>query len=406
MMDAILDFLSPIYFIALTGSYALLQNLQALGITSIWSGPFIDLQGMINIISGGYFLFLLVICLINVTSSVALSNRLSCGLLLLWLSPCILHSAGLYTIKPIVPDTFTIGSGGPNQMGLPEGALVNSIAVFILSWSIATITLHAFRADKRFKSFFDHIWYLFGVSAIVFYVSDQSAVGPFTELTQARSALHSSFSRLDSELRRLNENCINDSYSDYEGLCSWSKESKNYIERFRNMNDVEITLSAAPNIEEILSLSRDQGVSIDYLKAEIDRFNTDECKMSAYCSSLGIELNSHPGLLNGDVNLYAKYALSVEAIMPTITREWDRFNKIKNEVDGRSANENRRWVILVFILSVLIGIKVANSSRELFGGRTSSIYKKSFMGVMKYIGKKTSNLIGSIRSAFNKALQR
>jgi hypothetical protein len=98
--------------------------------------------------------------------------------------------------------------------------------------------------------------------------------------------------------------------------------------------------------------------------------------------------------------------LSVEAIMPTITREWDRFNKIKNEIDGRSANENRRWVILVFIFSVLIGIKVSNSSRELFGGRTSSIYRKSFMSVMKYIHKKTSNLIGSIRSAFNKVLQR
>jgi len=87
MIEVIVDFLSPIYFIALTGSYALLQNLQALGIASIWHGPFIDLQGTINIISGGYFLFLLLLCLVNVVSSVALSNKLSLILLLLWLSP-------------------------------------------------------------------------------------------------------------------------------------------------------------------------------------------------------------------------------------------------------------------------------------------------------------------------------
>ncbi|MEZ9525949.1 hypothetical protein [Enterovibrio norvegicus] len=406
MIEAILDFLSPIYFIALTGSYALLQNLQALGITSIWNGLFIDLQGSISIISGGYFLFLLLLFLVNVVSSAALSNKLSLVLLVVWLSPCIFHSLDFFTIKPIVPDSFTIGSGGPDQIGLPEGALINSIAVVLLTWSISTIFLHAFRAGKRFKSLFDHVWYLFGVSAIVFYVSDQSAVVPSSELTQTRSTLNSSFSRLDNELRRLNNGCVNGSYAEYEYLCSWSEPSKNYIERFKNMNDVEVTLSTEPSVEEIFSLFKGHGVSIDYLKAEIDRYNTDNCINSAYCSSVSVELNSHPGLLKGEVNPYTKYALSLEAIMPTITREWDRLNKLMNEIDSRSAKENKRWVILIFIFSILIGIKVSNSSRELFGGRESSIYRKAFLTTIKHIGANSSKLVDSARTTFNKALQR
>jgi len=308
----------------------------------------------------------------------------------------------LYTIKPIVPDSFTIGSGGPDQIGIPEGALINSIVIVLLSWSIATISLHAFRAGKRFKSFFDHIWYLFGISAIVFYVSDQNSVGPSSELTKIRSTLNSSLSRLDSELRRLNSGCVNGSYVEYKYLCSWSASSKNYIERFKNMNDVQIRLSTAPTIDEILSLSKDQGVSIKYLKAEIDRYNVDGCKVSAYCSSLGVELNNHPDLLK---SLYTKYALSLEAIMPTITMKWDRFKKISEEVDSRSTQENKRWIILVFIFSILIGIKVSNSSRELFGGREASIYRKGFLMTMKYIGKSSLKLVSSVRTLFNKAFQ-
>ncbi|WHI48165.1 hypothetical protein ACJJIK_02170 [Microbulbifer sp. ZKSA006] len=405
-MEAILDFLSPIYFIALTGSYALLQNLQALGITSIWSGPYIDLPGTINIISGGYFLFLLLLCLVNVISSVALSSRFALALFAAWLSPCILHSFGVYTVEPVVPERFTIGSGGPDQMGLPEGALINSITVVVLSWSIATITLHAFRAGKSFKSFFDHIWYLFGVSAIVFYVSDQSTVGPSNELSQAKSNLYTSLSRLDNELRRLNNGCAGNLKKEYQDLCLWSEESKNYIDRYRNMNDVEVTLTSAPNIDEILSLSRNQNISAVNLKAEIERYNTNNCKTSAYCSSLSVDLNRHPGLLKGDVNPYTKYALSIEAIMPTITREWSKFKEIKNKINGKSTKENKRWVILVFVFSILIGIKVSNSSRELFGGREESIYRKTLFTTIKNIKTNSSKLIDLAGKAFNKALQR
>lgn len=406
MIEAILDFLSPIYFIALTGSYALLQNLQALGITSVWNGAFIDLQGTVNVISEVYFLFLLLLCLVNLVSSAALSNKLSLTLLFVWISPCVLHSLGLFTIRPIIPNKFTIGSGGPDQIGLPEGALINSIAVVLLSWSISTIFLHAFRTGKRFKSFFDHVWYLFGVSAIVFYVSDQSTVVSSGELTQSRSIINSSFSRLDNELRRLNNGCLNGSYTEYKYLCLWSEPSKNYIERFKNMNDVEIILSKAPNIEELLSITKDYGVNIDYLKAEIGLYNTDYCVNTAYCSSLGVELNSHPGLLKGEVNPYTKYALSLEAVMPTITREWDKFKKLMNETESKSAKENKRWIIFVFISSILIGIKISNSSRELFGGRECSIYRKGILTIIKIIGSKSSKLVNSSRTMFNKALQR
>ncbi|WP_312341213.1 hypothetical protein [Stutzerimonas nitrititolerans] len=405
-MNPILEFLTPIYFFALTGSYALLQNLQALGVTSIWHGPLIDLQGTISVISGGYFLFLLFSCLLSVAASAALSPRLSIAFLFIWLSPCILHSVGIYSFKPIVPEKYTIGYGGPDQLGLPEGAFINSITIVIISWSIATITLHAFRAGKRFKSFFDHIWYLFGISAVVFYVTDQSKIGPSSELSQAKSILQSSFSRLDDEFRRLNSGCAYSSYSAYPNLCAWSNSSLNYIERFGNMNYVEVTISSPPTIDELLLLASKQGISDESIKDDIARFNSNECKAPAHCRSLSVELNSHPDLINGDVGIYTKYALSAEAVMPTITRQWKNLTKLKDEMKELDRKENRRWVLLVFVLSILIGIKVSNSSRELFGGRDTSIYRKRVSLVFKSINTLLSKFICIVRNVLKKALQR
>ena len=139
-MSHILEFFSPIYFFALTGTYALLQNLEALGVASIWHGPFIDLQGTVKILSGGYFLFILLVFLVNIVAAAALSSRLSVFLVAAWLSPCLLHSFGVYSFTPVIPERYTIGSGGPDQLGLPEGALINAIVVVVLSWKVKKVT--------------------------------------------------------------------------------------------------------------------------------------------------------------------------------------------------------------------------------------------------------------------------
>ncbi|WP_139436963.1 hypothetical protein [Aeromonas media] len=405
-MSHILEFFLPIYFFALTGTYALLQNLQALGVASIWHGPFIDLQGTVKILSGAYFLFILLVFLVNIVAATALSSRLSVFLVAAWLFPCLLHSFGVYSFIPVIPERYTIGSGGPDQLGLPEGALINAIVVVVLSWSIATISLHVTKAKKKFKSFFDHIWYLFGLSAIVFYVSDQGSVGPSIELAHSKKVLESSFERIDGELRRLNSKCNNELSSRYQSLCSWSGDALLYIERFGNKNDVEITLSPAPTIEDIFMYAEKKGINSEDIKGEIAQYNIEECKISPYCSSLGIELNSHPGLIEGDVGLYSRYALSVEAIMPTITRHWKIMISTKEKMEENQQKENRRWVVLVFVFSVLIGVKVANSSRELFGGRESSFYRVGTSKAFEKIYGLLLLIFGLFHNFFNKALQR
>lgn len=141
----------------MTGCSSLVQVLDIVGVQNI------SIKYMLNLYTIYYFVTMLFILLFSLIGTLALSKKLFFFLFFLYLIPGLLQIFDLYTFKAYVE----VYSFIPAKMGNIYGILVNSFLIIIFSWSLSTILLHIFRAEKKFKIFFDHIWYLFDLTALI-----------------------------------------------------------------------------------------------------------------------------------------------------------------------------------------------------------------------------------------------
>lgn len=375
---------SPYYAIALSGTYSLLQNFQAMGWAqmSIFPGG-LGVFEAVRMISGAYLLLLPLVFLLNIVAASVLSKRLAWVLGLVWLSPCVLKMFGIQWFHAVVPEKYVIGSGGADQLGSATGALINAFVMVVIAWSISTLLLHLMRAGKRSKSAFDHLWYLLGLTAIVFYVSDNGFSSEVEHLAETNRDLSRAFTLLNGQIEREYSNCWSSGLKETQPLlCGWLGRARDYLDRASENNWVGRKYSTAPNSDELFSLSARDGADSRAVVQAIREYNDQVCSerrnANPACQTVPIELNLHPLMLDGRVSPYATYAISAEAVMPTINRKWGNSIKEQDQVNAQKSLKNKRWAYLTFLFSFLIGIKVSHASRELFGGSELPLIRSFF----------------------------
>ncbi len=377
-----LSFFEPYFMVAYSGAYSLLQNLQGLGILSIWYGPYIDLQGTIAPLSGLYFICLLLVILFNIISSFAFSRKFSFSVIAFWLLPGVFSLGGFKVFEPIIPEDYIIGSG---HLGTSGGALINALVVFVFSWSLATLCLHSWRAGKKSKATFDHIWYVFGLSALAFFVSDTGTSRHHEQLTSSKGTLLEATNILSGQLRTVSGFCEDEVFAkDFGALCVWSNSIKWYVNRISDSSFFYEQDEEKPTIEKLLSVS--SSVTSDQVARDIERLNaycTNDSKVKT-CVEIPIHLNQDPALSKGTVSIYSKYIVPINALAPTIERYWTETVKLSRKVKESEMAPHKRWMFFM-LLAFLVGIKVANSSRELFSTKDKSVYRSSAVTATKCI---------------------
>jgi hypothetical protein len=127
-------------------------------------------------------------------------------------------------------------------------------------------------------------------------------------------------------------------------------------------------------------------VTSDQVAKDIERLNaycTNDSKVKA-CVEIPIHLNQDPALSKGTVSIYSKYIVPINALAPTIERYWTETVKLSRKVKESEMAPHKRWMFFM-LLAFLVGIKVANSSRELFSTKDKSVYRSSVVTATKCI---------------------
>ncbi|MCT7590451.1 hypothetical protein [Aliarcobacter butzleri] len=365
-------FLQPYLAIATTGCYSLVQVLDILEFTNIdraFNG-----SNIMHLFIGFYSLTMLSILLVSLIASFALSKKLFFFFLILYLTPGILQITGLYTFKAYIePYSFI-----PLKIGNEYGILVNSFLVIIISWSLATISLHIFRAEKKFKNFFDHIWYLSGLTALVLFVMNYNNEFTKKESIDVQDILSKQINIAKKSLSDITIYCEEEIFSNtFPTICQWSKPAYTYVEKLdffqNNINSFE---EKSPSLEFILNISKT--VNKEKMNLEFDKLNTlcDNKNIQDKCLNVPINFNKNQkfNIIQGVKEFYI---LPIKEIMPAIELKWQEASMLQKKEKIIKLFPYYQWVFFMF-LSILIGIKIANSSRELFGGKLYSVYRANF----------------------------
>ena len=89
-----------------------------------------------------------------------------------WITPSLLQISGLYDFSINKQIIFHVGGAIQNNI---DGIFINAFFIIIFVWSLMTLFIHIFKLGKKSKIFYDHIWYLIGLSAIIFYISEHNS---------------------------------------------------------------------------------------------------------------------------------------------------------------------------------------------------------------------------------------
>jgi len=378
-MEMLFMFITPYLSASITGGYSLVQVLDVLDFIST-SSDYGLFNGRFMIVYNVIFLFyMLFVFLFNIIASFSLSNKLPIFLLLFWLLPGFLQVVGLIEIKPII-EVYSIGTG---RIGNIQGLMINAFLIVILSWSLATVFLHTFRLGKKFKSFYDHIWYLFGLSVLIFFMADFNKEVHEEELKTTLPVLEQSISILNNQFISVEKYCkVKKFKNDFSSICKWVTYGKHYTENLEwKIGHLILLKNDTPNMKSILEKSS----NVDNLILEVNNLN-NMCTKRNYniCIKVPFELNGDPVLLKTNNFPQDKYILPIKQLMPTITSNWKNLQKIKEAIKEDEKLWYKKWLFFMF-LSVLVGIKISNSSREIFGGKNYSVYISKVIFLLKLI---------------------
>ncbi len=376
-------FLKPYLIVAHYGGHALVSVLNALHILPTSTNYNLYDGNLIKIYIALYFVSIIFVFLFQIFASLSVSKKLTFILIVLWLLPGILQITDIIDFKIVDPVIFYVG-GAINQN--VKGNLINAFLVVLLVWSIAILIIHIFKLEKKSKAAFDHIWYLFGLSALIFFILDHNNHENKEALIQTDKELVQAIRYIKSDLSNIEPYC-NDKYfqKNFGNICIWVKPAKSYI------NDIEfrkniITLSEKdklPALNEILNLGSKK-IDRNKLKSEIEHLNnlcTDNS--NEICREVPYAMNRDKEVLNNNISVFSqRYILRLNALMPFIAEKWKNYYELKKKDEEEQLLKYYRWLFLMF-LSALIGIKLAFTTREIFPVKSYSVYRSGLKKILK-----------------------
>lgn len=359
-----LEFLHPYLLFSNLAAWGLAQNLEGLGLFHyindlpvrtgnevIYPWNISPAHG-VNELSGVLTLMLIPISLLNIRAGYYLNIWAGRFSLCLWLIP------GIMSLMGYVPDLHSFGPDkfqfGANFTGSTASAAANLVICLIAGWSVMML-FGALWKKNAFKNAYDHIWYVLGLIAALYFVVDSGLPSYKEDLSESGERTTSIMQLYRSGEQNLTALCKDPVIVNRApDLCSLAPAMRWSFQDSLLSKDI---LRARINLPEwVSSVASDSS-----LKKQIDAFNSIACSSSQFrasCQTVPIEMSLDEEDFRRPVAfLPPPYAQALQQLHKSMEKADQRIQEIER-------GHNARYFVFL-LLAFVAGGKLANASRSM-----------------------------------------
>ncbi|ADD78103.1 Hypothetical Protein PANA_2936 [Pantoea ananatis LMG 20103] len=369
MMLLIFKFTLPYFLFCNLAAWGLAQNLEGLklfhyindmpqqyggDVITPWNiSPLHGVKGLSDLLT----IILIPIFLLNVRAAFYLNRIAGWFSLSLWCLP------GFLSLLGFVPDFHSLGPDkflyGTNFTGSTPSAAANLIICLVAGWS-AIMLISAFWKKTSFKNFYDHIWYVLGLVAALYFVVDSGLPSYKDDLSEAGEKTTLILQRYRDNAQNLYSLCketeVQNLAPDLCQLASsvrWSSQ---------NQLDSKDMLRARIDLPDWV----DRLASYPPMAVQIDALNKWACSPESVrgnCQTLPIEMVlGHEDFEVPMVFLPSPYAKELAGLHISMQTADEHIQEIERGHNGR--------YFVFLMLAFVAGGKLANASRSMAGHDT------------------------------------
>lgn len=363
-MLLLLKFLHPYLMFSNLAAWGLAQNLEGLGIFhSINDLPLqvgsdviypwnISPTHGVNGLSSLMTLLLLPIAFLNIRAGFYLNRCMGWISLVLWISPGALSLMGYVPeLNSFGPEVFRFGSGFTGSV--PSAAALLFISM-VTGWSVIML-FSALWKKNTFKNAYDHIWYVLGLIAALYFVTDSGLPSYKEDLSEAGERTTLIMQHYRNGEQNLDVLCREPGVKDQvPDLCSLAPEIRWSQQDSFASKDILRARIDLPDWVTRVAYDRDIG-------KQIEAFNALACSphsLRGDCDVVPIEMD-----LSGE-----DYKTPRAFLTPAYAQRLLRLHQSMQKADARiqdiEQGHNTRYFVFL-TLAFVAGGKLANTSRSM-----------------------------------------
>lgn len=363
-MLMLLKFLHPYLLFCNLAAWGLAQNLEGLGLfhyindlpmrvgNEVFYPWNMKPTHGVNGLSGVLTLILVPISLLNIRAGFYLNKWTG------WISLCLWVIPGGMSLLGYVPDLHNFGPDkfqfSANFTGSTPSAAANLIICLIAGWSIIML-LGALWKKNTFKNAYDHIWYVLGLIAALYFVVDSGLPSYKEDLSEAGERITSIMQLYRNGEQNLTTLCKDPIVvNQTPDLCSLIPAMEWGFQNNFVLKDILRARIDLPNWVSSVA-------SNPSLKKQIDAFNTIACQPSqsrGKCQTVPIEISLGMNDYKNPVAfLPPTYAQALQRLHKSMQKSDDHIQEIER-------GHNARYFVFL-LLAFVAGGKLANASRSM-----------------------------------------
>ncbi|QMV19998.1 hypothetical protein GOB94_15905 [Granulicella sp. 5B5] len=385
------QFLQSYLSFLIRAAWSLQQNLVGAG---HWSTSFLQFAPDGGVVGGGWapaaslmpllgLLFVLVLIsfpFLVLTGYVLGRKKGAVITITILLLPGLLGLAGLWpTISP-TPAAFEVG--GVGILGDVAGTISLIALAVVAGWSVTILLVDCLRIRRRFWDIFDHLWLVFSLVTVIFFVSDANVAQHDRDYAEAERDTQRASAYLLKQVDAYGQWCHNNSRSDllscywtsgvHQTLLNASFEEANLFGTVEPKSSAQLYgwygRPATP--QQILTIRKELAAYNQMMCPVIKMTNpnwqqtlpTRHCEMTP-----AVFLRAWPEPLQGKVDkdlCGSAVALDSECMIPTLAYLHQRDSALANRSESEHRSKNYRWMYYLFF-SCVLGAKLAGSTVRL-----------------------------------------
>ncbi|MGK3125891.1 hypothetical protein ACCY16_17360 [Candidatus Pantoea formicae] len=306
----------------------------------------------VNGLSGLMTVLLIPIALLNIRAGFYLNRYMGWISLFFWISPGALSLMGYVPdFNSFGPDVFRFGS---DFTGSVSSAAANLFISMVAGWSVIML-FSAFWKKNTFKNAYDHIWYVLGLIAALYYVTDSGLPSYKEDLSDAGERTTLIMQHYRNGEQNLEVLCKEpDVVNQTADLCSLAPEMRWSLQDSFATKDILRARIDLPDWVTRVAYDRDIG-------KQIEAFNALACSPHSFrghCNVVPIEM-----ALKGE-----DYKTPMAFLTPVYAQRLLRLHQSMQKADARiqdiGQGHNTRYFVFL-MLAFVAGGKLANTSRSM-----------------------------------------
>ncbi len=359
-----------------------MQNLECAGIlsssvpsagvntgisTSTWNP-----QAKVNVIIMIFTVLFIIYLPILVLSAYSCVKRIGVFLSFsLIFSSGILAIVGLWPAVPLQPEKYEICGAG--VVGYIGGLLPLALLMVLVGWSLIIVFVDSFHMGKKFIDAYDHLWLMFGLGALIFFVMDAQVSSNTRDYNEANSTVQRASSYLLKQIEAYEQWCTQTSKKTLIS-CRWASDVH---QRLLDTSITGLSVWQVFGMESTAELYSRFGQAEDpnkilAIRHEIFDYNRNVCpivkldagglqppRTSIHCQTTPFQFCSRfPESLDGKVDneiVFTPVALATECVIPELVYQQNFGSLMFRQQEIDKTNKDYRLMYYIFFMIVLGG---------------------------------------------------